>query len=200
MNEVPVPVRFDEAYARYNRRMIGRLVRLGVAPCRAEEIAHDIWADVLRLGKSFPNIAMAGGYLMKSVRHAAAREWRVRSYGRECGFSPALARERIAGPEEQYLIRERLHGVMRTIAGMPDTQRDIFVLFICGWEMEECAARFGLSVPSVNGRIARARCLVRFAVDGIGRGVIHRDMIAYRARRRQRDHERRERQRQEATA
>lgn len=65
------------------------------------------------------------------------------------------------GPEQRAIATSQLDALAQVLAGLPDGQRQCWVLKeVGGYSYEEIAERLGLSVAIVRGRLARARATV----------------------------------------
>ncbi len=104
-------------------------------------------------------------FLGKIVRNISIDKWRKRSAGKRGGGEMLLVLEELRectasgeNLEERYEQKELIHRVRKFVAGLPDTQRRVFVCRY--WYLDstaEIAKRFGFSESKVSAILHRTR-------------------------------------------
>lgn len=135
----------------------------------AEDVAQKLYLRVQRI-EDDPPIANKRSFLFRMARNLAIDHVRAEQ-SREAVQAEAHAYlwEDLssADPERDAIARAELARVMRAAAILPEPTKSIFRLHrFDGLKQSDVAARFGVSVTTVEKHVRRALAILRAARDG----------------------------------
>ena len=149
---------FEAVYDRHHRRAYSLAWRITGGPGGAEEATQDAFLSLWRGASSFdPKRASVATWLMALVRNRSI-DW-LRRGARRAGEEALTeaAAERIEAPErteDQVLALHEYEFARRLVAELPPEQREVIDLaYLAGYTQTEIAARVGIPVGTVKGRV-----------------------------------------------
>jgi RNA polymerase sigma-70 factor (ECF subfamily) len=147
-----------ELYERYVRMVMGMARRLGAPAAEVEDVAHDVFAAVLRdLAKVRPGALSVWLFKLTSHRvHDRHRRRRVREAFAQLWHGSATSEA--DDPERALLRQDATRHVERILARMSRKKREVFALFqLEGLPGEEIAYLLGIPLETVWSRLAHGR-------------------------------------------
>jgi RNA polymerase sigma-70 factor (ECF subfamily) len=174
---VPPGLSAEKIFDEYAPRVYHLAHRLLGNAADAEDVAQDVFLQVVRKLPTFRGEAAFSTWLYRVTVNAALAYRRKRALRQTVSlpepledFQPdgthrAPVRRWRSRPNHQALDREAHERIEESIAGLPETYRDVYVLA----DVEELpnakiAEVLGLNVPAVKSRLHRARLLMRKAL------------------------------------
>jgi RNA polymerase sigma-70 factor (ECF subfamily) len=161
---------FEAVYDRYSRQAYSLARRITGGAGGAEEATQDAFLSLWRGASSFdPQRARLATWLLALVRYRSI-DWLRRSATRALPQDLAEgAAERIEAPEsteEQVLASEECNRAHRLVAELPPEQREVIDLaYFEGYSHTEIAARVGIPLGTVKGRVRLGLLKLRHAAD-----------------------------------
>jgi RNA polymerase sigma-70 factor (ECF subfamily) len=163
------PAAFRELYEAFGPRVKAYMMRMGVDPASAEDLAQETLLTVWR--KAALYAADKGS--MTTWVFTIARNLRIDRLRREVPWQE-LPEGRLAEasvealPDEELAEKERQERVRAALAELPADQREVVVLaYIDGLSQSEIAARLRLPVGTVKSRLRIAFQKVRASLEGL---------------------------------
>jgi RNA polymerase sigma-70 factor (ECF subfamily) len=148
-----------ELYDSTNRMVYGLALRILGNSSSAEEVLFDVYVQVWRTAKSFdPSRGKVTSWLVSMARSRAIDALRSRQ-GRRANLARSLddisdLQDLRGGPEEHSVLRSRAQVVQKSLAELPEDQRNAIELaYFSGLTHGEIAARTGLPLGTVKTRI-----------------------------------------------
>ena len=163
---------FQLLYARHRGGLYRYLLRQCRSAATAEELFQDVWLNVVRARRRYVPEARFATYLYRIAHN------RVVDYFRRCAHRPSaeggdemekvlatLSSDPRHEPEMHLESKGRIERFMRLLEGLPDAQREAFVMHEeAGLSVEEIAVATG-----VNRETAKSR--LRYALAKLRRGL-----------------------------
>lgn len=160
---------FDVLYRRHK----GGLYRYLLRQCRdaavAEELFQDVWMSLIRVRGSYEVTAKFTTYVYRMAHNRLIDHYRknahgaVLSYDDEAGpqiDEPAAALQ--SQPDVNYDIRQQAARLMSLLAGLPEAQREAFILQQeAGMGIGEIAAATGVTRETAKSRLRYAMARLR---------------------------------------
>jgi RNA polymerase sigma-70 factor (ECF subfamily) len=163
------PAAFRELYEAFGPRVKAYMMRMGVDPASAEDLAQETLLTVWR--KAALYAADKGS--MTTWVFTIARNLRIDRLRREVPWQE-LPEGRLAEasvealPDEELAEKERQERVRAALAELPADQREVVVLaYIDGLSQSEIAARLRLPLGTVKSRMRIAYQKVRASLEGL---------------------------------
>ena len=161
---------FEAVYDRYSRQAYSLARRITGGPGAAEEATQDAFLSLWRGASSFdPERARLATWLLALVRYRSIdllRRAKLRALPQ--GLTEGAA-ERIEAPErtdEQVLASEEHDRALRLVAELPPEQREVIDLaYFEGYTHTEIAARVGIPLGTVKGRVRLGLFKLRHAAE-----------------------------------
>ncbi len=148
-----------ELYDTTNRMVYGLALRILGNSSSAEEVLLDVYVQVWRTAKSFdPGRGKVTSWLVSMARSRAIDALRSRQ-ARGANLATSLEdvselKDPRGGPEGHSVLRSRAQVVQKSLAELPDDQRNAIELaYFSGLTHGEIAARTGLPLGTVKTRI-----------------------------------------------
>ncbi len=150
---------------RHNHRVVIGLIARSIAPARAQDLAQEAWARLIRqadLGR-IQSLVLPGLVIRQALFLATSVD--------RVDMSPQAAdvvELTTQSPEEQFLTAEKLARVRQRIQKMPDRHQEIFRLLAeDSWRSHaEISERVGLSLQRVRQIICEVRKVLRREIEG----------------------------------
>jgi RNA polymerase sigma-70 factor (ECF subfamily) len=163
---------FQALYARHRGGLYRFLLRQCGAAALAEELFQDVWLNVIRARMRYAPEARFATYLYRIAHNRLVDHFRRASHrptlqSDDPDDDPiaALPADRRHQPEVRMESKARVERFMALLAGLPDAQREAFVMHEeAGLSVEEIARATG-----VNAETAKSR--LRYAVAKLRRGL-----------------------------
>lgn len=159
---------FAALFEHFAPRVKGYLIRLGLPPAQAEEMAQDVLVAVWRKAELFdPARASAATWIFRIARNlrldALRRERNAAAYEPDLSDAP----EAPETPEVATLARQRDAAVHRALAELTSDQISVLRLsFFQDCPHSEIAEMLGLPLGTVKSRIRLALQRLRAALEG----------------------------------
>ena len=166
-------VAFERLYRRHRGALFRYLLRQCGNASSAEELFQDVWLNVVRARRNYVAEARFATYLYR-IAHNRLIDYYRRSVHRvsvaaadgDCDPVERIAAEPNNQPEVQLAAREQVERFRVLLAGLPEAQREAFVLHEeAGLSIEEIAVATG-----VNPETAKSR--LRYAVTKLRRAML----------------------------
>ena len=159
---------FDELVRRYQRRLLGFVVRMLEDQEQSEDVVQEAFVRVFRNIHRFDQSKKFSTWIYAIARNLARNELRKRSRCREVTFRtlagdddqgrPLEWADPEPGPDELFRRRGLRGRVEEAVALLPERHRVVFVLReLEGRSYGEIAAISGCKVGTVKSRLNRAR-------------------------------------------
>jgi RNA polymerase sigma-70 factor, ECF subfamily len=163
---------FQLLYARHRGGLYRFLLRQCGAAAIAEELFQDVWLNLIRARQRYAPEARFATYLYRIAHNRLIDHFRRASHrptlqSDDADDDPiaALAADRRHQPEVRIESKARMERFMALLTGLPDAQREAFVMHEeAGLSIEEIARATG-----VNAETAKSR--LRYAVAKLRRGL-----------------------------
>jgi RNA polymerase sigma-70 factor (ECF subfamily) len=175
-NGAPQPTP-EQVFREYGPRIYNLARRMLGSDADAEDVTQDVLLQVVRKLDTFRGESALSTWLHRITVNAALAHRRKRALRSqrqvldplekflEDGHHLGAVRPWAVGPEQQVLDRETHQLIEKSIAGLPEIYRDVYVLAdVEGLPNQEIAEMLGLSLPAVKSRLHRARLLMREAL------------------------------------
>jgi RNA polymerase sigma factor (sigma-70 family) len=149
--EASTPIPFDDLFRAHYAALVRIAMRVTGDPSAAEEIASDVFLELLHSQRQPPN---AVAWLRRSALNAAIDRLRAdqRRRKREERTAVVAAPESAADPE-RHLKRTR---VRSTLAALPSRDAHLLIARLSGWTYREIALALHLEESGIGTMIARA--------------------------------------------
>ena len=162
----PSPLTAEQVYLEFGPRVYHTARRMLSNEADAEDVAQDVFTQVVRKLPSFRGEAALPTWLHRVTVNAALAHRRKRALRAQAHVAnPAddlLEVGGTDGPEVELLDEEQRALIQRAIAALPELYRGVLVLSdVEGLSNADIAEALGLSVPAVKSRLRRARLLLR---------------------------------------
>jgi RNA polymerase sigma-70 factor (ECF subfamily) len=167
----------EEAFEEYALRVYHLARRMLGNAADAEDVAQDVFLQVVRKLPTFRGDAAFSTWLYRVTVNAALAYRRKRAQQetqtlpetpedfREDGKHHAPIRPWMIQPSQQALSQEAHEHIEKAIAGLPEIYRDVYVLAdVEELPNAEIAEMLGLNLAAVKSRLHRARLLMRKAL------------------------------------
>ena len=158
---------FELLYSRHKDAVYRYLLRLSGHPETAEDVFQEVWGKIIRARSSYRPTAKFTTFLYRVAHNCFIDH--VRRNKRHAGnapFEPELHSdpgESLETLTERSLARERLE---EALAGLPDEQRDAFLLYEeGGLSVDQIAAVTGCNRETAKSRLRYAVNKLRVAID-----------------------------------
>ena len=161
---------FEAVYDRYHRQAYSLARHITGGTAGAEEATQDAFLSLWRGASSFdPQRARLVTWLLALVRYRSI-DWMRRATPRALHQDLTEgAAERIEAPErteEQVLASEEYDRALRLVAELPPEQREVIDLaYFAGYSQTEIAARVGIPLGTVKGRVRLGLLKLRHAAE-----------------------------------
>jgi RNA polymerase sigma-70 factor (ECF subfamily) len=161
---------FEVVYDRYSRQAYSLARRITGGVGGAEEATQDAFLSLWRGATSFdPQRARLATWLLALVRYRSI-DWVRRATPRALPQDLTEgAAERIEAPErteEQVLASEEHNRALRLVAELPPAQREVIdLVYFGGFSHAEIAARVGIPLGTVKGRVRLGLLKLRHAAE-----------------------------------
>ena len=164
---------FERLYRRHRNGLYRYLLRqCGIASV-AEELFQDVWTGVIRAKRKYAAEARFATYLYKVAHNRLIDHYRrsahrpsVPATVEDSDPVDLLPAESSAQPEVKLEVKEQIERFSALLAGLPESQREAFVLHEeAGLSVSEIAVATG-----VNPETAKSR--LRYAVTRLRRGML----------------------------
>jgi RNA polymerase sigma-70 factor (ECF subfamily) len=160
---------YGDLVERYQDRVYGLATRLLATTEDARDAAQEIFLRVFRALPGFDLRADFATWLYRIATNVCLdmlrRRRRERLHNLQLGSDPDrddLLRDDRAGPEEVWLVKERLRELRRAVMDLPDDYRVALVLHhYQQMSYRQVAACLGLPEKTVATRIHRAKLMLR---------------------------------------
>jgi len=160
---------FQTLYARHRSALHRYLLRMASSPAEAEEVFQETWMAVVKSRDSWTPQAAFRTFLFSIAnrRMADGLRSRARRYGEvfakplEGEGAPVLASPDL-NPQEAASNNDLGRALMAAIGGLPDVQRQAFLLQVeAGLSLEEIAQTTGVPRETVKSRLRYASARLR---------------------------------------
>ena len=158
---------FELLYSRHKDAVYRYLLRLSGHPETAEDVFQEVWGKIIKARSSYRPTAKFTTFLYRVAHNCFIDH--VRRNKRHAGnapFEPELHSdpgESLETLTERSLARERLE---QALAGLPDEQRDAFLLYEeGGLSVDQIAAVTGCNRETAKSRLRYAVNKLRVAID-----------------------------------
>jgi RNA polymerase sigma-70 factor, ECF subfamily len=164
-------IELGHLYAAHSHRILGLLVRLGVAPRDAEDALHDTfvvaWRRLGTLRDPAAIVAWLNGIAIRIAAASRRRAWMRRFVGLDAADEPTES----TTPASVMETRRARQVVDAALDGINDRKRTVFILFeLQGMTGQEIAQAVGCPLKTVWTRLfhARREFLARVeAIEGV---------------------------------
>lgn len=160
---------FSELYSRHKDSLYRYFLRQCQQVLVAEELAQDVWTNIIRQVQQYQEKAKFTTYLYH-IAHNRLIDHHRRQQVRPVEMHnphPGMEAQACAGsqPEQQLQDQQRLEEVKRLVAELPREQRDAFLLKQeAGLNQEEIAHITGTNPETVKSRLRYAYTKLRQAL------------------------------------
>jgi len=162
---------FDVLYERHR----GGVYRYFLRQCRnaavAEELFQDVWMNLIRARAAYAVRAKFSTYLYRLAHNRLVDHYRQRQpaaggdVAEDCDVLESVADERVQPAEVSLDLKEQAARLMALIAGLPQEQREAFLLQQeGGLTIEEIASATGVPPETAKSRL-------RYALAKLRRGM-----------------------------
>lgn len=154
------PVAFNAAFTVFAPRLNGYLLRMGLSQSVAEELVQEAFLRLARHAPQLREDTRIGAWLFTTTRnlYVSHRRWSWLDGTRLLELAEAALRPQPSTPAELVAASEAAARVERAIAGLPESQRAVFLLVTSeGVEPHEAAEILGITPETARQRLARAR-------------------------------------------
>lgn len=161
---------FQTLYERHRGGLYRYFLRQGSRP-EAEELFQDVWARVIQGRKRYRPRAAFRTWLYTLARNRLVDHWRreghrplaVAAPGGDCP-EEALP-DAHPGPQHLVDLRDCLEQLLQLVAGLPDVQRQTFLLrHEAGMSLAEIAAAMSTGTETAKSRLRYAMQRLRAAI------------------------------------
>lgn len=159
---------FGALVMRYHGRIFAAIVRQGVVQEEAIELTQEV---LFKLHQAIPNFRFEASFktwLLRITSHHVANHFRSRSY-RQAKNTVAFVDESVnPNPLADGFDRQAIEQVQQLVASLPDTLREVLVLYSfeqCSYE--DIARTLQVPVGTVRSRLHRAREQIRRSYFGL---------------------------------
>jgi RNA polymerase sigma factor (sigma-70 family) len=158
---------FRALFDHYAPRVKGYLVRLGLEPARAEELAQEVMVAVWRKAASFdPHQALVSTWIFRIARNRRIDLFRRDQAARLDEDDPALRPPAAPDPSDGASAAERRQRVAAALDGLPPEQRDLVRrAFYDELSHSQIARETGLALGTVKSRLRLAFARLRAALE-----------------------------------
>jgi RNA polymerase sigma-70 factor (ECF subfamily) len=176
-NQTGPPLTPERVFREYAPRIYNLARRMLGTDADAEDVTQDVLLQVVRKLDTFRGESAFPTWLHRVTVNAALshRQKHARHHQHQVrdpldrfladGGHGTPVRPWSVEPDRQALDRETHELIERSIAALPETYRDVYVLAdVEGLPNSEIAEALGLSVPAVKSRLHRGRLLMREAL------------------------------------
>ena len=149
---------FEALYRRHNDSLYRYLLRLSLNHATAEDLFQEAWGKIIKARKNYRPTARFSTYLFR-VAHNCFIDYvrRNKRHTAEIDIDPDLSPTTDDAPDdltEKRLFRERLN---RSLAGLPEEQRDVFLLHEeAGLSIDDIAKVTGENRETTKSRLRYA--------------------------------------------
>lgn len=165
----------NDLISRWRDRLAAFLLRMVGDHATAMDLTQETFVRLYTSRKTYKPTAAFSTYLFHIAANLARTQarWRKRHptvpMEDESGEIRHEAVDSLPSPDESADLHERVNLVNRTIAALPEDQREALLLFtVEGMSQAEVAAALGCSPKAVEVRVYRARQLLREALAKAG--------------------------------
>jgi RNA polymerase sigma-70 factor (ECF subfamily) len=160
---------FEALYARQSLPMWRFVLRSVGDPSLADDIAQDVWFNVVRSAASYVPKAKFKTWLFTLAHNRMVDHWRTQrahlpldAGTDERGLADTLAADSGWGPMRQLQSREQGAALIEAIEQLPAEQREVFLLQAeAGMSVEEIAQATGVGFETAKSRLRYARHSLR---------------------------------------
>ena len=154
-------------FAYYAPRVKGYLVRLGLEPARAEDLAQEVMVAVWRKADSFDRSkATVSTGIFRIARNRRIDLFRREKTAALDPSDPQLAPEAPPAPDSGVQATERERQVAAALADLPPEQREMVrAAFYDDLTHSEIAEQFGLALGTVKSRLRLAFEKLRLGLE-----------------------------------
>ncbi len=157
----------EELINRHHHKLLFYIRSLGLAPCDADDVAQNVWLNVIRKLPAFRFQSSFFSWICTIARRRLIDSWRRHSTRSLRLISEADLKKVISPePSEDDIIRqEHLEHLERSLLSLqfPDYLATTLALRRDGCEITEIAQRMNIPAGTVKSRLSRIRFLVRAA-------------------------------------
>ena len=141
----------------------------------ADDLVQDVWFNVIRQAPMYQPRARFRTWLFTLAHHRLVDHWRTAhphaslDAATEDGASLAdtLAADSGFGPLRQLQSREQAQALLDALTGLPDVQREAFLLQAeGGMSVAEIARATGVNPETAKSRLRYARARLRLTLEG----------------------------------
>jgi RNA polymerase sigma-70 factor (ECF subfamily) len=158
---------FELLYSRHKDAVYRYLLRLSGHPETAEDVFQEVWGKIIKARSSYRPTAKFTTFLYRVAHNCFIdHARRNKRHAGNTPFEPELHSdpgESLETLTERSLARERLE---QALAGLPDEQRDAFLLYEeGGLSVDQIAAVTGCNRETAKSRLRYAVNKLRVAID-----------------------------------
>ena len=161
------PGAWDEAWAAWRVRILGFLLRMCRDRAVAEELCQDTFLALAQHGPRLRDDTDLGAWLYTVARNRY-RSWRRWAWLDARRLVALAQRPALPGPDpHQHAVGgETLRRLEAAIAGLPEGQREVFLLVAVD-QLDQAAAAvvLGISPETLRQRLSRARAAIGRALE-----------------------------------
>ena len=166
--------RLAEAYSREKPRLLGRLRAAGRTLEEAEDLVHDVYAEILERLPLVAEIRNLPAWINSMVTRRMIDAWRherVRDASGETDVAEDTLREIISGvgldPQDGFIRESLMDALNDALHALPAAQRKVVEAQVFGGlTFREIAAATGESIDTLTAR-------KRYALRNLGRALKH---------------------------
>jgi RNA polymerase sigma factor (sigma-70 family) len=167
-------LRVEEAYKRETPRLLARLCAAGRTLEEAEDLVHDVYAEILERLPLVAEIRNLPAWINAMVTRRMIDAWRhdrVRAAAGEVDVTEETLREIIAGvgldPQDSFIRESLIDALNDALRALPAAQRKVLETQVFGGlTFREIAAATGESIDTLTAR-------KRYAVRSLSRALRH---------------------------
>jgi RNA polymerase sigma-70 factor (ECF subfamily) len=153
---------FEELIAKYEDRVYNTVYRYLGDETEAEDVAQEVFVRIWKHARSFRGRSSFSTWLYRVVVNQCLNHRRKRRMDVEPLDSEKLADQKSRSPEAEMERRAEVLAVRRAVEGLPGRQRLALILAKYeGKSYKDIASIMGVSVPTVESLIHRARATLR---------------------------------------
>lgn len=167
---------FETLYDR-NALPVWRFVQRSVQNAAvADDLVQDVWFTLVRQAPQYEARARFRTWLFTLAHHRMVDHWRTRKHHASLdaeledgtALADTLAADSAFGPARQLESREQAQALLDALAGLPQVQREAFLLQAeGGMSVTEIAHTTGVSAETAKSRLRYARARLRHTLEAL---------------------------------
>ncbi|WP_309642966.1 sigma-70 family RNA polymerase sigma factor [Phenylobacterium sp.] len=159
--------RFEALFARFAPKVKTYLLRLGVAPAAAEELAQETMLNVWRRAHQFdPNLGTGAAWIFTIARNQRIDALRRERHPEALRGQWTIAVTDAPTPEDLFLIREQARRLETALADLSPAQMEVVRRsFLGAGPLSQVARDLDLPLATAKSHLRRAVARLKAALD-----------------------------------